>query len=83
MRIYMQTIPVPDEPMRYCHLHLQQDLISGWSFVRENGVQGQRGQVKRQHFEQREQAEQALISWRDRQVKRGYRVMFREGTFTS
>ena len=32
-----------------------------------------------EYFEQREDAEQALIKRRDMQLKRGYRIVFREG----
>jgi predicted DNA-binding WGR domain protein len=80
MRIYLQTIPSVGESLRYYHLHLQPDLLSGWNVVRESGVQGRSGQVKKEHFELREEAEKALTKWRDRQIKRGFRVMFREGT---
>ena len=79
MRIYLQTVHVPGQLLRYYHLHLQPDLLSGWSVVRESGVQGERGQVIKEHFEARDEAEKALIRWRDRQIKRGFQVMFREG----
>ena len=79
MRIYLQTVYAPGQLLRYYDLHLQPDLLSGWSVVRESGVQGERGQVKKEHFEARDEAEKALIRWRDRQIKRGFQVMFREG----
>ena len=79
MRIYMQTLHSPEQPLRYYHLHLQPDLLEGWNLVRESGVQGSRGQVTKEHFETREAAEQTLIKRRDMQLKRGYRVVFREG----
>ena len=83
MRIYLQTVPTVGEPLRYYHLHLQPDLLSGWNVVRESGVQGRSGQVKKEHYELREEAEKSLINWRDRQIKRGFRVMFREGMMAS
>jgi len=83
MRIYLQTVPTADEPLRYYHLHLQPDLLSGWNVVRESGVQGRSGLVKKEHYESREEAEKSLASWRDRQIKRGFRVMFREGMMAS
>jgi len=79
MRIYMQTLHSPEQPLRYYHLHLQPDLLGGWSLVRESGIQGTRGQVTKEHFDQREVAERTLIKRRDMQLKRGYRVVFREG----
>ena len=79
MRIYMQTQHIPEQPLRFYHLHLQQDLLGGWSLVRESGLQGKRGQVKRVYFKTREEAETALIKYRDMQLRRGYRVVFREG----
>ena len=83
MRIYLQTVPTAGEPLRYYHLHLQPDLLSGWNVIRESGVQGRCGQVKNEHYELREEAEKSLIRWRDRQIKRGFRVMFREGAMPS
>jgi len=79
MRIYMQQ-HAPGEPLRFYQLQLQPDLLGGWALIRESGVQGQRGQVRQEYFQQREEAEQALIRLRDRQLRRGYRVVFREGS---
>lgn len=79
MRIYMQTLQAPEQPLRYYHLILQPDLLSGWNLVRESGIQGARGQVAKEHFEARDEAERTLIKRRDMQLKRGYRVVFREG----
>jgi predicted DNA-binding WGR domain protein len=79
MRIYMQTLHSPEQPLRFYHLHLQPDLLGGWSLVRESGLQGGRGQVKKEHFSDRTDAERSLIRHRDMQLKRGYRVVFREG----
>ncbi|MCW8882480.1 MAG: WGR domain-containing protein [Sedimenticola sp.] len=79
MRIYMQTLHSAEQPLRYYHLHLQPDLLSGWNLVRESGIQGTRGQVTKEHFEERDEAERILIKRRDMQLKRGYRVVFREG----
>ncbi len=79
MRIYMQTLPSPEQPLRFYQLQLQQDLLGGWIVVRESGIQGTRGQVKSEHFERREEAERRLAHFRDMQIKRGYNIMFREG----
>lgn len=80
MRIYMQTIQSREQPLRFYQLHLQQDLLGSWVLIRESGFQGSRGQVKRSYFKDRDEAEQAMARLRDMQAKRGYRVVFREGT---
>ncbi|PLY17027.1 MAG: hypothetical protein C0631_00375 [Sedimenticola sp.] len=79
MRIYMQTPYIPPNPMRFYHLHLQKDLLGGWTLVRESGPQGGRGQLTKTHFDSWDAAEAAMIKFRDAQIKRGYRVVFREG----
>ena len=79
MRIYMQTQYQPEQPLRFYQLHLQPDLLGGWTLVRESGLQGARGQVTKEYFTRREEAEQMLIRRRDMQLKRGYRVVYREG----
>ena len=76
MRIYMQIPPQDDKAPRFYHLHLQEDLLEGWSLIREWGYQGTRGRVVREHFPDRERAEAALVRVRDEQLKRGYRVVF-------
>lgn len=76
MRIYMQIPPSDAGPPRFYHLHLQEDLLEGWTLVREWGYQGARGRLKRENFADRETAEEALLRARDDQLKRGYRVVF-------
>jgi len=79
MRIYLQT-PVTDEGSpRYYQLQLQEDLLGGWSIVRESGQQGGSGRMTRTYYECREDAVAAWIKARDAQLKRGYRVMFMQG----
>jgi predicted DNA-binding WGR domain protein len=79
MRIYMQTQPSPEQPLRFYQLQIQQDLLGGWIVVRESGVQGARGQVTSEHFDLHEEAIKRLTHFRDMQIKRGYRIVFREG----
>ena len=79
MRIYMQTPPQADGNPRYYHLFLQEDLIDGWTLVKENGLQGSSGRVTKIHFKDHEEALTALIKARDVQVKRGYHVVFVKG----
>jgi len=76
MRIYMQIPPEGDKAPRYYHLHMQEDLLEGWTLIREWGYQGAAGRVKKEHFQDRETAEAALTRARDEQIKRGYRVVF-------
>jgi predicted DNA-binding WGR domain protein len=79
MRIYLQTPYSGDRPPRFYHLFLQEDLLEGWTLVKEWGFQGSSGRVVRQHFASREAAMEALLASRDQQINRGYRVMFAEG----
>lgn len=79
MRIYMQTRPTPEHGPRFYHLFLQEDLIGGWTLVRETGQQGGSGKVTRQHFEDWESALDSMLSWRDKQIERGYHVVFVQG----
>ena len=79
MRIYLQT-PVTDErPPRFYHLFIQEDLLEGWTLVRESGYQGSPGKITRQHFADWDEAERALLKYRDAQLRRGYRIMFAQG----
>jgi predicted DNA-binding WGR domain protein len=79
MRIYLQTPPNIDGQPRFYHLFLQEDLINGWTLVKESGRQGGAGKVTKKHFENHDMAMAALISARDAQVKRGYHVVFIKG----
>ena len=76
MRIYMQIPPEGDKAPRYYHLHMQEDLLEGWTLIREWGYQGAAGRVKKEHFQDRESAESALLGVRDEQIRRGYQVVF-------
>jgi predicted DNA-binding WGR domain protein len=82
MRIFMQTQPSGREPPKYYHLILQQDLLGGWTLIREWGQQGGRASMKREVFLERDAAQQALLSARDAQLKRGFQVMFCQGADT-
>lgn len=66
---------------RFYQIHIQQDLLGGWSLVREWGNQGASGRVKKTHFESRDDAEKAFMSSRDNQLDKGYNVVFLEGTY--
>lgn len=79
MRVYMQIPALEKKPSRYYQLLLLEDLLDGWTLVREWGQQGRSGRVKRDHFENRETAENALLRVRDSQLKRGFKVVFMQG----
>lgn len=79
MRIYLQIPAHDDQPPRYYQLVLQEDLLGGWTLVRETGRQDGSGRVKREHYPDREAAEIALSKARDAQLARGYRVVFVQG----
>ena len=76
MRIYMQIPPEGDKAPRFYHLHLQEDLLEGWTLIREWGYQGAAGRIKKEHFADHARAEAALLQSRDEQLKRGYQVVF-------
>ena len=76
MRIYMQIPPGENQPPKYYHLHLQEDLLDGWTLIREWGFQGSGGRVIKDHYVDRESAEQAMLKVRDKQIKKGYQVVF-------
>ncbi len=78
MRIYMQIQQKEQQP-RYYQLLLQQDLLDGWTLVREWGKQGSSGRVKRDHFPCKNDALLALERVRDAQLNRGFQVVFIQG----
>lgn len=75
----MQSLPGSPEPTRYYQLILQQDLLGGWTLIRESGQQGARGTLKREQFLDLDAAQVALMKARDQQLKKGYKVMFSQG----
>jgi len=79
MRVYLQIVPEQDKAPRFYQLVLQEDLINGWTLVREWGQQGSPGRVKKDHFTSREEALNALLQVRDAQLKRGYQVVYMRG----
>ena len=76
MRIYMQIPPQGDKAPRFYHIHLQEDLLGGWTLIREWGYQGAAGRVKKERFDVQADAEAALLQVRDEQSRRGYQVVF-------
>ena len=83
MRIYMQTHPEPGQTPRFVQLALEQDLLGGWTLYRESGAQGGRSTLRREVFLEREEALAAFVRARDTQLKRGFKVMFAQGSETT
>jgi len=81
MRIYMQ-VQHKEQQTRYYQLLLLQDLIDGWTLVREWGKQGSSGRVKRNHFPSRKDALNAMTRVRDAQLNRGFQIVFMQGVDT-
>lgn len=79
MRIYMQLPSIEGKPPRFYQMLLQPDLLGGWSLVRESGIQGGKGRVKKEHFEEHDEAVEAFMNGRAAQASKGYRVVFMEG----
>jgi predicted DNA-binding WGR domain protein len=79
----MQTVADADTFPRFYQLFLQEDLINGWTLVREWGQQGSAGRIKKDHFASREDAQRALLKVRDAQLQRGYRVVYMRGEDTA
>jgi len=79
MRIYMQTAVEESVPMRFCQLILQQDLLGGWTLIKEHGTQGSKGRLQHEHHESYVDAENAMMRARDVLSNKGYRVVFIRG----
>ncbi|MCB1588814.1 MAG: WGR domain-containing protein [Xanthomonadales bacterium] len=80
MRIYMQTPSGGGEPPKYYQLTLQQDLLGGWLLTREWGQPGTRTSLKREQYLDFDSAEEALQKAREAQRKKGFQVMFSQGS---
>ncbi|VAW74774.1 hypothetical protein MNBD_GAMMA12-3394 [hydrothermal vent metagenome] len=79
MRIYLQKPSIDGKSPRFCHLHLQEDIINGWMVIIEAGQQGLAGRISRSHFEQHDDALQALMKSKDTQISKGFRIVFAQG----
>ena len=79
MRIYMQQTHSDLNTPRFCHLHLQEDLIDGWTLIKETGQQGKPGRIVKKHFATHELALEALVKIKDDQVDKGFKIVFAEG----
>lgn len=79
MRIFMQTAPEPGQTPRFYQLILHQDLLGGWSLIRQWGATGARATARRDHYNQLNQAQEALEKYRALQISKGFRVMYVQG----
>ncbi len=79
MRIYLQAPAVTGKRPRFYQLMLQQDMLGGWTLLRESGYQGSQGTTKRDHYSDYDRAMNELTLLRDKQLKNGYKIMFIQG----
>ena len=79
MRLLLQQRPTAGEIPKYVQLILQQDLLGGWSLLRETGQIGGKASLKREQFLDQDAALSAFERARDAQVKRGFQVVFAQG----
>ncbi len=82
MRVFMQTLPTQDKTPSFYQLILQEDLLGGWSLIRQWGQMGKRGVHRKEYFDDRQAAQTALMDIRDQQMEKGFRVMFIHGAPT-
>ena len=79
MRLFLQQLPVGNEPPRFVQLVLEQDLLGGWTLMREVGQIGGKSQLRKEQFLERDQAFAAFEKARDQQVDKGFQIMFAHG----
>ena len=79
MRLYMQQSATGLPAPRFIRLVLEQDLLGGWTLLRETGQIGGRSTLKREQYADQGSALAALESARDAQLKRGFQLMFAQG----
>jgi len=79
MRLFLQQKPMSGEAPKYVQLILQQDLLGGWTLLRESGQVGGKAQLRREQYLERDAALSAFEKARDAQVRRGFQVMFAQG----
>ena len=80
MRVYLQQPPSGNESPRYVQLSLMPDLLGGWELLRETGQTGGRSTLRREQFLDQASALSALEQARDQQLRRGFQLMYAEGT---
>ena len=79
MRLLLQQKPNAGESPKFVQLILQQDLLGGWTLLRESGHIGGKTQLRREQYLERDAAIAAFEKARDAQVRKGFQVMFAQG----
>jgi len=79
MRVLMQQPPQGLESPRYVSISLQQDLLGGWTLLRESGLIGGKSQLKREQYLETESAIEAFEKARAAHTKKGFQVVFVQG----
>ena len=79
MRLLLQQKPSAGEAPKYVQLMLQQDLLGGWTLLRETGQIGGRATLKREQYLLQDEANAAFEKARDSHLKRGFQLMFARG----
>lgn len=79
MRLLLQQKPNAGESPKFVQLTLQQDLLGGWTLLRETGQIGGKTQLRREQYLERDAAIAAFEKARDLQVRKGFQVMFAQG----
>ena len=79
MRVLMQQPPQGQESPRYVSISLQQDLLGGWTLLRESGLIGGKIQLKREQYLESESAIEAFEKARAAHTKKGFQVVFVQG----
>jgi predicted DNA-binding WGR domain protein len=79
MRLLLQLKPLAGESPKYVQLTLQQDLLGGWTLLRESGLIGGKSQLRREQYLEHAAALAAFEAARDAQVRKGFHVMFAQG----
>ena len=80
MRLLLQQRPDGREAPRFVQLMLEPDLLGGWALVRETGQIGGRSTLRREQFLDQASAMSALEHARDLQLKKGFQLMFVQGS---
>lgn len=80
MRLLLQQPPDGPEAPRFVQLTLQPDLLGGWTLLRETGQTAGRSTLRREQFADQASAVAALQKARDQQLKKGFLLMFAQGS---
>ena len=75
----MQTRPHQETSGQFYQLILQEDLLGGWTVIRQWGRLGQRGRFRQEYFDDLPAAQEALEAYRKRQADLGFTATFVEG----